>query len=159
MGLCEREPENGAVGPGAATYYLSLGDSLSTGVQPIGPESWQFRTDEGYSDQLAELARQRLPGLQVVKLGYPGESTTTMIDGSLGEYAHGSQLGEALAFLNEHRGSVAFVTIDIGFNDVPTRDLDGLAQGMLSVSRHLPPILRELCEAAGPTTSAEGPTT
>src|SRR5450759_564389 len=84
----ERGRDDGAVGRGAATYYLSLGDSLSTGVQPTGPESWQFRTDEGYADQLAELARQRLPGLQVVKLGYPGESTTTMIDGSLGEYTH-----------------------------------------------------------------------
>ena len=154
----EQERDDGAVGRGAAAYYLSLGDSLSTGVQPTGLESWQFRTDEGYSDQLAELARQRLPGLQVVKLGYPGESTTTMIDGSLGEYAHGSQLGEALAFLNEHRGSVAFVTIDIGFNDVPTRDLDGLGQGMLSVSRNLPRILRELREAAGPTIPIVGMT-
>lgn len=158
MGLCEREPENGAVGPGAATYYLSLGDSLSTGVQPIGPESWQFRTDQGYADQLAELTRPRLPGLQVVKLGYPGESTTTMIDGSLGEYPHGSQLAEAVAFLCEHRGSVAFVTIDIGFNDVPTHDLEGLALGMSAVSRNLPGILSELRKAAGPTTPIVGMT-
>jgi lysophospholipase L1-like esterase len=154
----ERERDDGAVGRGAATYYLSLGDSLSTGVQPIGPESWQFRTDEGYADQLAELARQRLPGLEVVKLGYPGESTTTMIDGSLGEYTHGSQLGDAVAFLHEHRGSVAFVTIDIGFNDVPTRDLDGLALGMCAVSQNLPGILSQLREAAGPTTPIAGMT-
>src|ERR1035437_1347805 len=113
MGLCEREPENGAVGPGAATYYLSLGDSLSTGVQPIGPESWQFRTDQGYADQLAELTRPRLPGLQVVKLGYPGESTTTMIDGSLGEYPHGSQLAEAgpLFFGDRGGGAVFFFAL------------------------------------------------
>jgi lysophospholipase L1-like esterase len=153
-----QDPENGADGRGRRTYYLALGDSLSTGVQPIGPEAWQFRTDEGYADQLVELARRHTPGLEVVKLGFPGESTTTMIDGSLGEYVHGSQLREAVAFLREHRGSVAFVTIDIGFNDVPTRDLDGLVLGMAAVSRNLPGILSELRKAAGATTPIVGMT-
>jgi lysophospholipase L1-like esterase len=158
MRRLEREREHGNVAGGPAAYYLSLGDSLSTGVQPIGPEDRQFRTDQGYADQLAELARRRLPGLQVVKLGYPGESTTTMIDGSLGEYPHGSQLEEAVAFLREHRGSVAFVTIDIGFNDVPTRDLEGLVLGMTAVSQNLPGILSRLREAAGPSTPIVGMT-
>ena len=106
-------------------YYLSLGDSLSTGVQPIGPESFQFRTDFGYADQLCSIASSRLPGLCAVKLGYPGESTATMLDGSLGSYPHGNQLAEAVAFLLAHRGEVAFVTIDIGSNDFPTRDIEG----------------------------------
>src|SRR5664279_591831 len=99
-----QDPGNGADGRARPAYYLALGDSLSTGVQPIGPEARQFRTDEGYADQLVELARRHIPGLEVVKLGFPGESTTTMIDGSLGEYVHGSQLREAVAFLREHRG-------------------------------------------------------
>jgi hypothetical protein len=30
----------------------------------------------------------------------------------------GTQLAEAVAFLEQHRGSVAFVTIDIGANDL-----------------------------------------
>ena len=139
-----QQRQDGDTGREAAAYYLALGDSLSTGVQPIGPEDFQFRTDEGYADQLAQLARRHVPGLEVVKFGYPGESTETMIDGSLGAYEHGSQLLEAVAFLREHRGSVVFVTIDIGFNDVPTRDLDGLVLGMSAVSRNLPSILREL---------------
>jgi lysophospholipase L1-like esterase len=153
-----QDPENGADGRARRAYYLALGDSLSTGVQPIGPEAGQFRTDEGYADQLVELARRYTPGLEVVKLGFPGESTTTMIDGSLGEYVHGSQLREAVAFLREHRGSVAFVTIDIGFNDVPTRDLNGLVLGMSAVSRNLPGILSELRKAAGATTPIVGMT-
>jgi lysophospholipase L1-like esterase len=131
-------------------YYLSLGDSLSTGVQPIGPESLQFRTDEGYSDQLVSLARERMPGLRVVKLGYPGESTATMLDGSLFAYPHGNQLAEAVAFLRRHRDEVAFATLDIGFNDFPTRDLAGLPIGLDSVARNLPQILDALLEAAGP---------
>ncbi|MGD0018171.1 MAG: SGNH/GDSL hydrolase family protein [Candidatus Limnocylindrales bacterium] len=139
-------------------YYLSLGDSLSTGVQPIGPEDRQFRTDEGYSDQLCALAHDRLPGLRVVKLGYPGESTTTMLDGGLFAYPHGNQLSEAVAFLRRHRGEVDFVTLDIGFNDFPTRDLAGIAPGLEAVSRNLPGILYSLREAAGPETPIAGMT-
>ena len=139
-------------------YYLSLGDSLSTGVQPIGPEDFQFRTDEGYSDQLGELAREWLPGLTVVKLGYPGESTTTMLDGSLFAYPHGNQLSEAVAFLRRHRDEVAFVTLDIGFNDFPTRDLAGIAPGLEAVGRNLPGISSSLREAAGPDTPIAGMT-
>ncbi len=131
-------------------YYVSLGDSLSTGVQPIGSETFQFRTDQGYADQLCEIAGERFPGLRAVKLGYPGESTTTMLDGSLHAYPHGSQLAEAVAFLRSHRREVAFVTIDIGFNDFPTHDLAGIALGLESIARNLPGILETLREAAGP---------
>jgi lysophospholipase L1-like esterase len=146
------------VGRGASAYYVSLGDSLSAGVQPIGQEAAQFRTEEGYADQLAEIARRHIPGLETVKLGFPGESTETMIDGSLGDYPHGSQLLEAVDFLRGHRGSVAFVTIDIGLNDIPTHDLNGLVLGMSAVSRNLPGILRELRKAAGPATPIVGMT-
>ena len=139
-------------------YYLSLGDSLSTGVQPIGPESFQFRTDFGYADQLCSIASSRLPGLCAVKLGYPGESTTTMLDGSLGSYPHGNQLAEAVAFLLAHRGEVAFVTIDIGSNDFPTRDIEGIAPGLESIARNLPGILADLVDAAGPGTPIVGMT-
>ena len=139
-------------------YYLSLGDSLSTGVQPIGLEAFQFRTDQGYTDQLCEIAGERLPGLRAVKLGYPGESTTTMLDGSLYDYPHGNQLAEAAAFLRRHRREVAFVTIDIGFNDFPTRDLVGIAPGLETIARNLPGILGTLREAADPETPIVGMT-
>lgn len=141
-----------------ALYYLSLGDSLSTGVQPTGPEVFQFRTDEGYSDQLGELARVRMPGLRTVKLGYPGESTTTMMDGSLFAYPAGNQLAQAVAFLRSHRGRVPFVTLDIGANDFPSRDLVGIAPGMAAVAGNLPIILDALREAAGPDTPIVGMT-
>ena len=135
----------GAAGP----YYLSLGDSLATGVQPTGREEFQFRTDEGYADQLGTTARLTIPSLQTVKLGYPGESTTTMIEGGLTSYPHGSQLDEAVWFLREHRGSVAFVTIDIGFNDLPSYTLEAVPVGMASMAANLPGILERLQEAAG----------
>ena len=145
-------------GDAAPIYYLSLGDSLAVGVQPIGPENRQFRTDEGYADQLATIARRRLPNLRTVKLGYPGESTTTMIEGGLTEYPHGSQLDEAVAFLRVHRGSVAFVTVDIGLNDLESYVLEAIPAGLASIGRNLPGILATLQEAAGPGTPIAGMT-
>ena len=158
MGRLDSDRLDGMARAESGAYYLALGDSLSTGVQPNGPEARQFRTADGYADQLAEMVRPGMPGLRVVKLGYPGESTRTMLDGSLGDYIHGSQLLDAVAFLGEHAGSVAFVTIDIGFNDVPTRDLEGLAIGMGAVRENLPGILGELRRAAGPSTPIVGMT-
>jgi lysophospholipase L1-like esterase len=131
-------------------YYLSLGDSLSTGVQPIGPEDFQFRTSEGFADQLLDIARERLDGLELVNLGYPGESTTTMLDGSLCSYPHGSQLKEAVAFLRTHRGRVAFVTLDVGGNDVTSPDEAGVAAAIETLARNLPGIAGRLRGAAGP---------
>jgi lysophospholipase L1-like esterase len=142
----------------APIYYLSLGDSLATGVQPIGNADWQFRTNDGYADQLDSIARVRLPNLRTIKLGYPGESTITMIEGGLTAYPHGSQLDEAVAFLRLHRGSVAFVTIDIGFNDLDSYAIEALPAGMASIARNLPGILGALLEAAAPGTPIVGMT-
>ena len=153
-----RAPVDPARGDQAPTYYLSLGDSLSTGVQPIGDADRQFRTDEGFSDQLDFILRPHLPNLRTIKLGYPGESTTTMINGGLTEYPHGSQLAEAVSFLRSHRGSVACVTLDIGFNDLDSFVLEALPAGMASIARNLPGILSSLQEAAGPETPIVGMT-
>jgi hypothetical protein len=46
----------------APLYYLSLGDSLSRGVQP-DPAGQNHPTDQGYADDLAAVARLVLPGL------------------------------------------------------------------------------------------------
>ena len=137
-------------------YYLSLGDSLATGVQPIGAPDRQYRTDEGYADQLHAIASAKLPGLETVKLGYPGESSATMIEGGLTTYPHGSQLAEAVAFLREHRSSVAFITLDIGFNDLPAYDLASIPEGLTSLSANLPGILGRLQEAVVPGTPIVG---
>jgi lysophospholipase L1-like esterase len=146
------------IGDGAAVYYLSLGDSLATGVQPIGAQNRQYRTEQGYADQLATLARRHVPNLRTVKLGYPGESTSTMIEGGLTDYPHGSQLATAVAFLRARRGSVAFVTLDVGFNDLAGYTLEAVPAGRASIARNLPRILEMLQEAAGPGTPIVGMT-
>ena len=62
-------------------YYLSLGDSLAVGYQPIGLEADDHRTDQGYPDQLVVLARDAIPGLELVKLGCPGPNQWVGSDG------------------------------------------------------------------------------
>ncbi len=99
------------------SYYLALGDSLSQGVQPDSAGA-SAETGEGYADKLYAALRESHPGLRLVKLGCPGATTVTMISGGTCSYAGGSQLAAAASFLNEHRGRVALITIDIGANDL-----------------------------------------
>ena len=98
------------------SYYLSLGDSLSVGVQP-DPAGKSLPTGQGYANQLAAALRLGDPGLRLVKLGCSGETTHTMIDGGICSYPARSQLAEAVRFLRAHRGKVSLITIDIGAND------------------------------------------
>ncbi len=132
---------------GASTYYLSLGDSLAAGFQPP-PVSHGY----GYANQLYRHVRQEIPGLLLTKLGCPGESTDTMLHGGLPwcAYSSGSQVAEAEAFLLGHAGQMAFITIDVGANDV--LGTDGVScwdEGtgrihMACIQRELPGIQRNL---------------
>jgi lysophospholipase L1-like esterase len=99
-----------------ATYYLALGDSLAQGVQP-NASGVSVMTRDGYPDQVYAALRPSRPGLRLVKLGCPDETTTSMINGGVCRYRGGSQLAAAVAFLQAHRGRVLLVTLDIGAND------------------------------------------
>lgn len=142
----------------ARTYYVSVGDSLAAGVQPIGDPDDLFRTDAGYAEQLLGIARATTPKLALVKLGCPGETTTTMIAGGICAYPHGSQLEEAVAFLRAHRAQVAFVTIDLGANDFPCQAAECIPAGVAAIQVNLPAILAELRAAAGPDVPIVGMT-
>jgi lysophospholipase L1-like esterase len=109
-------PPSGPPGGPDAHYYLALGDSLAQGVQPDGAGR-SVDTRYGYPDQLAATLRRRDPGLQLVNLGCPGETTASMIGGRHCPYAAGSQLATAVRFLRAHPGQVDLITIDIGAND------------------------------------------
>jgi lysophospholipase L1-like esterase len=97
-------------------YYLALGDSLAQGVQPDA-SGVSVMTRDGYPDQVYAALGPSRPGLKLVKLGCPGETTTSMINGGICRYRGGSQLAAAVAFLQAHRGRVLLVTLDIGAND------------------------------------------
>jgi lysophospholipase L1-like esterase len=97
-------------------YYVSLGDSLSQGVQPsvLGQS---HPTIGGYPDKLYSVLHGQQADWRLTKLGCSGETTRTMIHGGICRYAGGSQLAQAEAFLRAHRGRIGLITIDIGAND------------------------------------------
>jgi lysophospholipase L1-like esterase len=149
-------------------YYLSLGDSLSVGVQP-NSAGVSVETTRGYADQLFALKRRSVSGLRLYKLGCGGEDTASML--GTGPKSHcqyqgdrrlrysarrkGSQIAAAETFLRRHRGQVAFVTIDIGANDVDGCATGGhvdatcLNNGIAAIKRNVPKISRRLRAAAG----------
>lgn len=136
------------------SYYLSVGDSLAQGYQPIGgphTNSPAAGYNQGYADQLLKLARDGGGDqLRLVKLGCGGESTATMVADSRCPYETGSQLGDAVEFLDDHPGEVAFITIDLGANDV-FLDCDGDPGCFIpQISANLPHILATLRDHAGP---------
>ena len=156
---CSRPATSAGSGarPIPASYYLALGDSLSQGVQPNATGA-SVETKQGYPDQVYAALRPRHPGLRLVKLGCPGETTSTMIDGGICHYPDGSQLAAAVAFLRAHRGHVLLVTDDIGANDLEDCGSQSNLLGVLSCfATHVPgavsrlaTIMERLRTAAGP---------
>jgi lysophospholipase L1-like esterase len=145
-------------------FYLSLGDSLSVGVQPDVTGINQ-RTDDGYPDQLFNILSAEEKHLRLVKLGCENRETTeNMISGGECFYEEGSQLAQAVKFLREHGDHVALITIDIGVNDVIFSgciiETDGIVTGVdvdcilapdgpfAQVAANLPIILSTLQQAA-----------
>jgi lysophospholipase L1-like esterase len=114
------------------TYYVSLGDSAAAGFEPIG------RFSHGYADQLYRAAREEIPALRLIKLGCPGETLATMIGGGVCPYRMGSQLKDAVAFMQSHPGHIEFITLDIGANDWLDACFDGILIGVSCTEDILP---------------------
>lgn len=148
-------------------YYLSVGTSLSRGVQPNG-EGVVLPTDDGYPDFLHSSIRPAFEAvgnreLRLVKLGCPGETLETMTDGGSCLYVDGSQLEAAVDFLADNAGKVHLVTIDMGGNDFrgagcfgDVVNSDCVDAVNLEIAAGLATVLAALREAAGPDTTIIG---
>ena len=142
-------------------HYLSLGTSLAVGIQPDASGANRL-TDEGYADQLHDIVAPEFRKLKLTKLGCPGETTSTMMNGGLCDYEEGSQLAQAVEFLSAHKNRVAIVTIDMGVTDVlaadcidvPTSKVDVvcLLNAFNTLSNNLVAIMATLRQAAHPDT-------
>ena len=108
-------------------YYVSLGTSLSVGVQP-NSSGTLLPTDDGYPEQLFDLIRADFEAgapnreLRLRKFGCPGETLDDMINGGSCPYVAGSQLDAAVDFLGDNAEKVLLLTIDIGGNDFRNAD-------------------------------------
>lgn len=142
-------------------HYLSLGTSLAVGIQPDASGTNQ-PSNEGYADQLHDIIAPDYRKLKLTKLGCPGETTVSMINGGKCSYEEGSQLAQAVEFLHAHKDKVTVVTIDMGVNDVlaancinvpaSTVDTNCLFTAFAQISNNLIHILSTLKTVAHPDT-------
>jgi lysophospholipase L1-like esterase len=130
--------------------YVSLGDSLAASDQPDA-QGRDRPTSNGFSEQVWSARAAVSPNLKLVKLGRGGETAASMIKS---RRPGPSQLELGEQQLRE--GSVPFVTIDIGANEV-----EGCAvgtafnracvqRGLASLRQSLPRIISRLRAAGGP---------
>lgn len=156
-------PAISAADDNGVRYYLSLGTSLSVGIQP-DIDGKNQRTNNGYPDQLFDIVKPNFRKIKLAKLGCPGETTVTMIEGGICDYPTGSQLAEAVQFLHAHKDKVALVTIDMGVNDIISKNcIAGNVVDYLCINDalnvvvvKLPVILSALRAAADPATQIVG---
>ena len=145
--------------PAPGRTYLALGDSLAASYQPNGD------TVSGYAEQIFQLEQGRIPDLRLVKLGCPGERTSTMDRPKPRcPYAEGTQLAQAVAVLGSR--DVAFVTLQLGANDLlrcfgfreGSFDQACVDELLPKISTRLTSIVGTLREAAGPNVPIVGST-
>ena len=157
----ERATSSGTVtAAGGTSYdlYVALGDSLAAGYQPTNAGDPRDEAG-GY----AGLVRAGLPQPEppeLVNLGCPGETTTTMAEGGRCSYPEGSQLRAAETLLRglPGDGERALVSLHVGANDVqrcvdrggatPRVDEECVARGLATVRDRLPDVLARLRSAA-----------
>lgn len=167
------EPPPRVVAP--ALELVSLGDSLSRGVQPLGDGGALIATDRGYVPRLATLLRRRHGRVGVVQAGCGGADVETLLRGgrcaprAAVPYANdgpaSSQVAWAAQRLRSRGAAPTLVTLDVGGNDVlrclsPDRRRIArcLAAQEPGVERGLRRIARTLKRAAGPRTVLVGAT-
>lgn len=150
-------------------YYVSLGTSLSVGVQPDS-NGILLPTDDGYADELYDRVKPGFEAagaepreLRLVKLGCPGETLDKMANGGSCPYLAGSQLEAAIDFLDDNADRVHLLTIDIGGNDFrdadcidTTVDLTCATDVSAQIATDLAAVLAALNNAADPATTIVG---
>ena len=137
---------HGAASPSVPRYYLALGDSV-----PVFPDP-----TTSYAADLTAFYRQQIPDLSLVNIACSSETTNTLLHGGICSYAAGAQINAAEAFLAQHAGQIALITIDIGGNDIlPCASLPTpspcFTQALHTMDNNLTQIVGRLRQAAGPS--------
>jgi len=140
---------------------VALGDSLSTGVQPDAAGKNQA-TKAGYPYQLAARS-----GAKLKNFGCGGATSGSLVTSDKKCFEHfgklpfknknraTSQLAAAEKYIRENRDDIAYVTIDIGANDVAScaaggkLDVKCVTEGIARIKKYVPEISKRLRAAAG----------
>jgi lysophospholipase L1-like esterase len=159
----------------APLQLVSLGDSLSRGVQPLGDGGREIATDRGYVPRLATALRRRHGRVDVVQAGCGGADVGTLLRGGpcapraavpyAGDGPSSSQVAWAARRLRARSTAPTLVTLNVGGNDLlrclspdRRRIRRCLAAQEPGVERGLRRIARTLKGAAGPRTVLVGAT-
>jgi lysophospholipase L1-like esterase len=153
---CAAAPAAAAAKAPKKIYYVSLGDSLAVGYQPHSTGS-ASTTKHGYPNVLAKAERKRFKGLKLVAFGCAGETSGSIMSNSAAcsYQRQPNQLAAADSFIRAHRRQIAFITIDIGANDVDgcakngSVDINCVTNGVATIGKNLPVIGKRLRQAAG----------
>jgi lysophospholipase L1-like esterase len=143
-------------------YYVSLGDSYSTGFQPSVVRQ-EAGTRNGFAYQVPGLAKPRGYRYELVNFGCGGETTTSLLErtarcpgpGPGGrDYTGRTQIAAAERFLRAQRGKVGLISVSIGGNDVTrcAREADPfacVASAIAQIEQNVTEIAGRLRKAAG----------
>lgn len=140
---------------------VALGDSLSTGVQPDRAGKNQA-TKDGYPYQLAKRS-----GAKLKNFGCGGATSESVVTSNKKCFEHfgklpfkntsrkTSQLAAAEKYIKANRDDIAYITIDIGANDVASCAAGGsidvacVTKGIQTINKYVPEISKRLRKAAG----------
>jgi lysophospholipase L1-like esterase len=149
---------------------VSIGDSYAAGYQPTAPHQGST-TRNGFAYQVVDAARSKGYDLKLTNFGCGGATTTSVLtqagcrqDGlgpGAAQYAPATQASAAEAFLKQHRGQVALITVSIGGNDVTScgQAQDTVAcvvAAVASIKTNLATLLNGVRDAAGPSARIVG---
>ena len=136
-----------APGPGP-WYSLALGASTTAGT---GASS--KATD--YVNLTADAQAARFPGLTADDVACGGDTVSDLINGDHCRPAGETQLGDGVAFLDAHAGHVAYITLEIGGDDILACIRQGVVDptcipGALADIRSGIPVIVHALQAAAP---------
>ncbi len=128
-------------------YTVALGASLARGTGAT-----QQSLD--YVNRVATAESRIYPGLVVKNVSCGGDTVSALLRGDRCRPAGQTQLGNALAILRSHPGHIAYITIDIGADEVlpcisgTTVKLTCVASALAEIRQNLPTVLTALQTAA-----------
>jgi len=145
-GASPRAPE-GAVAGAGPWHAVALGASLAAGDGASAPP-------QDYVTDVAAAESSRFPGLSVDNVSCGGDTVYAVLHGDRCRPAGKTQMGDAVSFLEDYPRHIAYITVDIGADEILPCITHGNVEigcaeaGLAEDKQHLPIVLQALQAAA-----------